>query len=310
MKNEKEVFALNSTVIVFLFLYALGSGVFFPKKAMGQTTPGNSEIIALAGGGTVLQQDILDWQAAQACYGEDALTSRRAGFMRMFEATILEEVLRQQAARPLTPEDYKKEVERIDSETRAPDILACIKKHFGDDTGRYKRIFIRPILVQQFIHEFVKSNPKVQEKAYGLRAKISTDVVKGVPFKDIASAPDVAYSSATYSLEADTQTAAGAAPWERWSPFEAAFIEENLKELAPGQAKQNPIEDETDIKFVRLISVDGKKYYFESLTVPKLTTEGYLKAIPKLPCRINDKELHDWAAPIRNPILVATEIAP
>ncbi|MBU2572694.1 MAG: hypothetical protein KKH28_01270 [Elusimicrobia bacterium] len=265
--------------------------------------------MAVVSGGVVSQQDIPDWQAAQGCYGPDALTSRKAGFMRMFEATILDEVL-QKASRPITAGEYQAEVARIDAETRAPEILACIKKYFGDDTVRYQRIFIRPILAQRFIREFVKFDPRVQEKAYGLRDKISTDVVKGIPFNKIASTPDIVYSSAAYSLEADTATQNAFMPHGGWSPFEAAFIEEHLKGLKPGQVKEKPIEDETNIKFIRLISVTGKKYYFELLTVHKLSTEEYLKAIPKLPSKINDKELHDWVAPIKgNPLIAPAEIA-
>jgi hypothetical protein len=267
-------------------------------------------VVAVVGAGEVLEQDISDWQAAQGCYGEDAITSRKAGFMRMFEAAILEEVLNR-LGRPITREEYAKEVARIDAETRAPEILGCIKKYFGDGTARYEKIFVRPILAQRFIRELVKSDPKVQEKAYGLRDGVLKDIDKKKVFKKIGLERGIAYSTAAYSVEEDTSAPAALEPWKRWSPFEGAFIEENLKDLKPGEVKAKPIEDEANIKFVRLISVTGKKYYFESLTVPKLTTENYLKSVKKLPCKINDRELHDWAAPIKgNPILAPAEIAP
>ncbi len=264
--------------------------------------------VALVGGGEVSEQDISDWQAAQGCYGEDAITSRKAGFMRMFEASILNEVLNRQG-RPITGEDYNKEVSRIDSETRAPEILACIKKHFGDGTARYERVFIRPILAQRFIRELVKSDPTVQEKAYALRDGALIDIGEKKSFKDIAGR-GITYSTAAYSVEEDTSVPAAVEPWKRWSPFEASFIEENLKGLKPGEVKPKPTEDELTVKIVRLISVTGKKYYFESLTIPKLSTEDYLKSVKKLPCKVNDKELHDWVAPIKgNPILAPAEIA-
>lgn len=266
--------------------------------------------VAAVGSGEVSEQDISDWQAAQSCYGEDAITSRKAGFMRMYEATILEEVLARQA-RPITGEEYKTEVTRIDAETRAPEILGCIKKHFGDSTARYERVFVRPILVQRFIRELVKHDPKVQARAYGLRDGTLKDIEKKKAFKTIGVERGIAYSTAAYAVEEDTAAPAALEPWKRWSPFEAAFIEEHLKALKSGEIKGKPIEDEMTIKFVRLIKVKGKKYYFESLTVPKLSTEDYLKSVQKLPCRINDKELRDWAAPIKgNPILAPAEIAP
>lgn len=298
----------NSSLKRLLCLPIIAVCFVSPQRALGQTPAGEPALVAVVAGGEVSQRDIQDWQAAQGCYGPDALTSRKAGFMRMYEATILNEVLLK-SSRPITAYEYKQEVDRIDAETRAPEILTCIKKYFGDDTARYQRIFIRPILAQRFIREFVKFNPKVQEKAYGLRDKISTDVVKGIPFRKIASATDIVYSSSTYSTEADTATQNAFMPHGGWSPFEAAFIEEHLKALKPGQAKAKPIEDETNIKFVRLISVKGKKYFFESLTVRKLSTEDYLKAIPKLPGKISDKELHDWVAPIKgNPLIAPAEI--
>lgn len=269
----------------------------------------NAAAVAVVASGEVSEQDISDWQAAQSCYGSDAITSRKAGFMRMYEAAILEEVLNG-VARPIKREEYDKETARIDAETRAPDILGCIKKYFGGATARYERIFVRPILAQRFIREHVKFDPKVQAKAYGLRDGIIKDIAKKKAFKDIGLKHGVAYSTAVYSVEEDTSTAA-AEPWKRWSPFEGAFIEENLKALKPGETKAKPIEDEMNIKFVRLISVTGKKYYFESLTVPKLSTEAYLKTVKKLPCIINDRELRDWVAPIKgNPILAPAEIAP
>lgn len=281
-----------------LALPAVGGGLVFASP------------VATAGEGEVTERDIADWQAAQRCYGPDAITSRRAGFMRMYEAAILDEVLKA-AGRPVTGDEYRAEVARIDLETRAPDILRCIKKHFSAGAaGRYERVFIRPILVQRYIREFVKSNPDVQVKAYSLRDGILKDIKGRKAFEDIASARGVEYSTRTYAVEADTAAPVAMEPWKRWSPFEAAFINEHLKDLKPGQAKAEPIEDERNIRFVRLGSVDGKKYTFEMLELDKLTTEEYLKQVPKLPARINDRELHDWAAPIKgNPLLAPAELA-
>ena len=55
--------------------------------------------------------------------------------------------------------------------------------------------------------------------------------------------------------------------------------------------------------------MSGKKYYFETLTVPKVSTEEYLRTVPKLPCKVNDKELYDWVSGIKgNPLLAPAEI--
>lgn len=267
--------------------------------------------VASVGGGEVSEADVADWQAAQGCYGEDAITSRKAGFMRMFEATILDEILVHQASRPVTAAEYASEVARIDRETRAPDILACIKKHFGGATPRYERVFVRPILTQRYLRDYVKTSPAVQARAYALRDRVLKDIAKKKSFRDIGKEPGVAYSTSAYAVEEDTSAPQALEPWKRWSPFEAAFINEHLKDLKPGEAKAQPIEDEAQLKFVRLIKIEGKKYYFETLVVQKLTTEDYLKTVKKLPTVINDRELRDWVAPIKgNPLIAPAEIAP
>lgn len=267
---------------------------FFP-------TAGAAAPVAAVGGGGIFEPDIADWQAAQACYGPGALTSRRAGFMRLLEAAILEEILSRQAARPITRADYDKESARIDAETRAPDILACVKKHFGGGGPRYERIFVRPILAQRFIREYVKGSPAVQAAAFALRDGALADIAKNKAFKEIGAARGLAWSTAAYASEEGASAA----------PFEAAFIDGHLKFLKPGEVAPAPIEDETAIKFVRLMKIEGKKYYFETLAVAKLTTEDYLKSVKKLPVRINDRELLDWVAGIKgNPLIAPAEIAP
>jgi len=285
------------------FLFAVwASFAFLP-------TAGASAPVAAVGGGAISERDIADWQAAQACYGADAIVSRRAGFMRLYEAAILEELLAGRAARPLTRADYDRESARIDAETRAPDILACVKKYFGGDARRYERIFLRPILAQRFLREFVKSDPAVQAAAYALRDGALADIAEKKSFKEIGTARGLAWSTAAFAAQEDAAAPAGGGPRPGWSPFEPAFIEAYLKDLKPDEVK--PIEDEAGIKFVRLIRTDGGKYYFETLAVAKLTTEDYLKSVKKLPARINDAELRDWVAGIKgNPLIVPAELAP
>ncbi|MDD2805810.1 MAG: hypothetical protein PHV33_09655 [Elusimicrobiales bacterium] len=287
------------------FLFAVWALFAFSPKA------GASAPAAAVGASEISERDIGDWQAAQACYGADAIVSRRAGFMRLFETAILEELLARRAARPITRADYDRESARIDAETRAPDILACVKKYFGGDARRYERIFVRPILAQRFMREYVKTDPAVQTKAYALRDGALKDIAEKKNFQAIGAGRGLAWSTAAYAAEADTAAPVAPEPWRRWQPYEAAFIEEHLKALKPGEVKAEPIEDEAAIKFVRLIKTEGKKYYFETLAVPKLTTEDYLESVKKLPVLINDKELRDWVVAVKgNPLIAPAEIAP
>lgn len=254
---------------------------------------------------TVLEQDIKDWQTLQACYGEDALVERKAAFMRQLEASIGEEVLSAHAGVRLKPEEYQAELERVDRETQAPDILACIKKYFGKDTGRYGRVFLRPVMVNRHMGNFLSSHPTAQGKAFELRDQAKSRLGKD-SFEAIARDLGVRYSSATYSMEASTAAPAGPGPG--WSPFEPYFIEQHLKGLEIGQASP-PIETGYHIQFARLLEKDGGRYRFESILIEKRGQAAVFAELPKLRCEIRDAALREWTRGIRgNPWLEAVEI--
>ncbi|MBI4425749.1 MAG: hypothetical protein HY554_18610 [Elusimicrobia bacterium] len=268
--------------------------------------------------GTITERDLADFSAAEGCYGPDALNSRRAGFMRMLETSVMEEVLLAEAGVRLGEHDYAREAERIDRETQAPDILRCIKAHFSFDpaagfrskegAARYRRVFLRKVLAQTRFQRFVHYDVRVQTEAYRARDRILEGTKQGEGWPALAAKLKVGYSTSTYALE-EPKASTAAPPSRPWSPWEAQFIETYLKPLAPGQAKADPIESEENLAFVRLLSVDGSAYRFEMLSVRKKGFRDYLGSLKKLPVRVDDAELRDWVRGIAgNHILAGTDI--
>ncbi len=287
-------------------------------REAGSVREGTSPIVAVIGEkGRVTEQDLADFAAAESCYGPEALNSRKAGFMRMLETAIMEEVMRREAGIELTKADYEKESRRIDRETRAPEILECVKKYFGaDGRGRYERVFLRKNMIAGPFHRFLQFDPKVQKQAYSFRGQVLAKARQGESFADLAAELKISYSTRTYTLEEPKEDKNGLikeeisapSPALRWSPFEKQFIEDHLKALAPGQMKPEPI-DSADIQFLRLLSNADGKYRFESLQISKKNIRDYLQSIPKLRCGIKDPELKEWIRGIPgNPMLSALEL--
>jgi hypothetical protein len=76
-------------------LWALGGcASFLPATELRAPEP-PAVAARLDGRAAVAEHDLSDWQAAQACYGEGALTSRRAALMRLVEAAIAEKAMGQ-----------------------------------------------------------------------------------------------------------------------------------------------------------------------------------------------------------------------
>jgi hypothetical protein len=222
------------------------------EKAAAAPAATASALVARIGEKSVIsEQDLTDFSGSASCYGPDAINSRNAGFMRMLESSITEEVLRRDAHTEITPEEYAKEVKRVDQGTRAPDILICIKKYFGwtpeggwTESGlrRYERVFLRPHMGGG-LHQFVMFDRKVQSEAYDRQDAMLAKGLKGEAFSDLAQSYKVDFTSRTYSYT-EPQESSGTmhSPEMRWSPFEKQFIDENLKGLSPGQVKPKAIE--------------------------------------------------------------------
>jgi len=249
----------------------------------------------LDGRAAVSEGDLSDWQAAQACYGEGTLTSRRAALMRLVEAAIAGKAMLLAGRAGISDSDLSAEAERIDRETRAPAILACIEKALKP-RERYLRVFVRPALVESRLRAFLIRDPGVQAGPRGRIEKALLRVRKGVMMENAAKEAGLVYSSSTYSL----------APG---SPFEEDFIRRFLQGLKPGELREEPIETDYDFRLVRLLGSKAGRWRFESVSASKVSQEEWFKSLPKMKLEIMDEELRAWIKSIKgNPRLAAAEI--
>lgn len=275
--------------------------------------PAPAAVASLDGRTVVTEPDLADYQATQGCYGEGALTSRKAAFMRLLEAAVAADAMREHGGPVAAPEDVEKEAARIDRETRAPEILACIKAHFGAERSRYLRVFVAPKLVESWLRVFLMRDKGVQAAARGKIDAAVKAARKGTALETAARELGVAYSSAAYSLEASTAAPAQPAELARYGflppPAQADFIREHLLKLATGQLAAEPIEGDYDLRLVRLLSTDGTRWTFETLSARKAGQEEWFKSIRKRILVVRDEELKAWLAGIKgNPRLFAVTL--
>jgi len=269
-------------------------------------------VARLGDNGVVSEQDLKDFKDSNGCRGEGALNSRKAGFMQMLETALQQEFLWRDSAQKLKLEELEKERKRIDTGTRAPDILLCMKQVFsfnkdqnkftsGERYNQYLRVFVRPILINKKGHYYFSFDKKLQKDAYTARDNIKKLIEKKKTFEKIGKQLDIKYSSQTYSYEKKDDP--------EWSPFQKIFIDEHLKKVSPGEVLPEPIEGDQEIRFVRLLSVEGELYEFETLWIKKLSIRQLTKIVKKLPTTIYDSGLKAWIESIHgNPLLWALEL--
>ena len=268
----------------------------------------------------VTERDIADYQVSQRCY-PGGLDSRKAAFMRQLEPAVLSRLLFASSGIDISARAMAEEEARVDRETKAPDILACIKSHFGADRERYRRVFLRPILVQKEFYRHLGFDRKVQAKAYA-DAEAVAKAMADKTFGSLAVRLGLEYSSTTYRAEEASGAAAkgppssegGRAPLPEGAAdgkaaFEAHFIEAYLKGLPAGKARPEPVDSDSELLFIKLLEKDGPRYRFETLRIRKMTLNRFLDAQPRIPAEVSDAELKAWLKGIAgNPYLGLLDI--
>jgi hypothetical protein len=290
-----------------LIVLAAVTAFFIPARA---GAPAEDVAARLDGQAIITRQDISDWQAHQPCYGPESIASRKAAFMRLFEARLAEAAMRSGGGPVITPAALKKEAARIDAETQAPDMLACIKKTLAEGE-RYTRAFLRPILAESLFRNYLMNDRKVQTGPLLKIKKARELLAAGGSFESAAAKTGLVYSSRTYSVS-EPPAAGGADPADpaaRWTPWEPEFINKYLKGLKPGEIRRETVETDYNLQLVRFIKSGGNKWFFESLLVTKTSQEELFGNMKKGKLEVFDAEIKEWLLSIKgNPRLSAVEI--
>lgn len=274
--------------------------------ALAATASASDAVVArLDGTPYVTESDLAAWSAAQGCYGEGALTSRRAAFMRLTEAALAERAMRENGGPDITDGAVAEDAARIDRETQAPDILACIKAALKDD---YRRVFVKPSLTEARLRTYLMKDAAVQA---GQKAKAEEAVRRGKrrgALEAAAKELGLHYSSATFSEAASTGAYRPDLPP---AEFQAEFIKAHLADLEPGRFKDGLVETDYTFQAVRLLEKSEKGWLFETVVARKLGQEEWFAGLSKRRLEILDAELREWVKGIKgNPRLFAVEVGP
>ena len=166
------------------------------------------------------------------------------------------------------------------------------------------------MLIETRLRLYLPTDRKVQAQAFSAVEKAQAALKAGASLREAAEQAGLSFSTSTYSLSASSGPELGFQPGRTpWSPFEADFITQNLKNLAPGTLKPDVIEADFDLRLVRLLSIEGEKYTFETASARKAGQEEWFKSLPKMKLLILDEELKTWILSIKgNPRLAAIEV--
>ena len=234
---------------------------------------------------------------------EQVYYQHRTGQKAPFEQVLPAEAIRRAVERDLVREaalrraygveisaaQIEAEVKRIESSTRAPDVLAELKRAVGDDRGRFGRAVARPALVERELRARIENDDALhaakrracegcrqrclEKKAAGAEAGEITALLKRCPDGEAAEqAWELTPASAL-----DSSKKRGRANFED--------LPGELRQILSAQLRQSgdiTSVIETPQSFLVFVAVarSAEELRAVSLSIPKLSLESWLAAQP------------------------------
>jgi hypothetical protein len=246
-------------------------------------------LVLLDGRPSVTGHELEAYRSAQACSLQGALGSRESAFLRLLEAAIAEEAMRAHGGPVLEAGDLEREAARLERETPAPLVVACIKERLGPD---YLRVYVKPLWIESRFRTFLSHDPSVQARPRRLAREAFERIVHGSSFPDSAAQLGLAYSSATYSESKNEK-----------------FIRDHLAGRAIGVVQSEPVETEDELSVLRVLRNDGSRWSFEAVSARKDDQADWFQGLPKMKLSIADEPLRLFVRGLKgNPRLGAVTL--
>ena len=264
-----------------------------------------SNIVSRVGNEVITSRDIAYRRAVQ----EIRTGEEFPDYLALYQ--LLEEALMAEVAREyevvVTEEMMLQEAARVEEETRDPDTLAEIQEVFGNDQEAYRRLVLKPNLVNQLLHarfslgHDIQAEPLSRAKEVLTAAKRDTDSIP-----ELASEYEGQYRKITivngqliYEGQGHENSEVELPPEltqydDKSSGYGQAFIRQVVTGLKEGEVHPNVVEDSHTFMVVGLLSRERNDARLESVVIPKLAFDPWFKSrVEKVEIQIYDQGLLD-----------------
>ena len=163
----------------------------------------------------------------------------------------------------------KQKAKRIDRDTKAPEMLACIKSIYGSDKDAYLRNVVEPILVNNKLHSLFAIDSLVHARERDSAAAIMKNVKSHkIPLSSVAG-----YD--TFRTPKIPQN-------ERINQYiqtdlKNPLVEKVLKNLGEGEIYSDIVEDDLSYKIIRLIGESDSDYVWDGIVISKNPFDEWFK---------------------------------
>jgi len=246
--------------------------------------------LATVGQEAISQTDITYRIGIARAYGNQGMTDATALVSLVNDA--LEREVGRKAGIIATAKELAGFSKHVEQSSKAPRILARVKKVFGDDVAAFKRIYLLPKIINRKLRQWFSRDAGMQAKERAAIEQAYALVQSGKSLEDAARATLLTYAEQTY--ETDTKAAPDAL--KPYFPKGMAAMSEGfrkvLDQLNAGETAHTIIEDDAVYRVVRLLEkTDGSYRTGEIISRKRLFDGWYRQQAERIPIAIRDERL-------------------
>lgn len=261
---------LKIKIIFLSLIFLVGSGVLL----MMLINQPEKKTMALVGTQEIWLKDIQYQIEIDQCYQIEAV-KQEVGLIELINQSLEKQVLKQRFQVEAPEHALQKKSSWIDKNTKAPEILKCIKDVFGTDKKSYLDLYVSPTLVNPKLHSLFSLSLEIHQ------AEI--DKIKDIQEEFKENKKDLKNFKEYQEWEIEKQEPR--VP-DILKEVHAQFrpnplIREVLEKLKLGEVWPKIIEDDYSFKIVRLVKEDKDKYYLEGVIVEKRPFDGWFQQFVK-----------------------------
>ena len=206
--------------------------------------------IAKVDGLPIYSEDIKDEKGIQNAYG--ANYSDEEILLLIFQKKLREYVALNKLGLKITPKMLEKEKERIDKETKAPEILRRVKEYFQGNEKHYLKKYIYPVLASRLLEKTFYFDTTIQREAYTSAQE---------KFKELKENPDMKIKDDSLYISLDLEEMRN--KYDKKFPFFLPFYQMDtltLKSLPIKGIYPEILEDKLGYYILRKLDKKAKKF--------------------------------------------------
>jgi hypothetical protein len=261
------------------------------------------EVVAQVGETAITAEDVAYRQAVLGVRSGEEMAAHLALF-QLLEEALMAEVGREWDV-VVSEEMLADEAARVEASSRDPETLACIRAVFGQDEAAYRRLVLKPTLVNQMLHARFSLGHDIQAEPLA-RAKELLSAAQADP----ASLPALAEAfGGTYRElrvvdgrihhgdgQDEAPPSALAGYDVEWPDYDRTFVEQVLAGLVVGELHPRVVEDRQSFMVVQLLSQEngGDDALVASAYIAKLAFAPWFQAqSQRVPLVVSDRALKE-----------------